>query len=99
MPFDPALAWKNGDTIPRRYLRQTDGSRGDVVQPKAARWRNGFWDVTLVRDMDTGNPLDDKIFKDGGNYDLAFQTFLGLYVLAAIAIGFVSNNMPAKSSH
>jgi hypothetical protein len=31
--------------------------------------------VTLVRDMDTGNPLDDKIFRDGGSYDLAFAVF------------------------
>tara|TARA_R110002096_G_scaffold22170_1_gene71456 strand:- start:12728 stop:14122 length:1395 start_codon:yes stop_codon:yes gene_type:complete len=75
IPFDPNYAWENGDTIPRRYLRPTDGSRGDVVQPKKARWRNGFWDVTLERDMDTGNPLDDKIFRDGGNYDLAFSVF------------------------
>jgi ethylbenzene dehydrogenase len=73
--FDPSLDWQNGDTIPRRYLRPTDGSRGDVTQPAAARWRNGFWDVTLVRDMDTGNPDDDKIFRDGGNYDLAFAVF------------------------
>jgi Ethylbenzene dehydrogenase len=73
--FDPSLDWQNGDTIPRRYLRPTDGSRGDVAQPAAARWRNGFWDVTLVRDMDTGNPDDDKIFRDGGNYDLAFAVF------------------------
>jgi len=75
LPFDPNLDWQNGDTIPRRFLRPTDGSRGDVTQPSAARWRNGFWDVTLVRDMDTGNPEDDKIFRDGGNYDLAFAVF------------------------
>lgn len=75
VPFDPNYAWKNGDTIPRRYLRPETGSRGDVVQPAAARWRNGFWDVTLRRKMDTGNPLDDKIFRDGGSYDLAFAVF------------------------
>ena len=75
VPFDPTIAWKNGDTIPRRFLRPESGSRGDVVQPKTARWRNGFWDVTLVRKMDTGNTLDDKIFRDGGNYDLAFAVF------------------------
>lgn len=75
VPFDPNFAWKNGDTLPRRYLRPESGSRGDVAMPAAARWRNGFWDVTLVRDMDTGNPLDDKIFRDGGSYDLAFAVF------------------------
>ena len=75
VPFDPTYAWQNGDTIPRRFLQPETGSRGDVVQPTVARWRNGFWDVTLQRDMDTGNPLDDKIFRDGGNYDLAFAVF------------------------
>lgn len=75
VPFDPDYAWKNGDAIPRRFLRETTGSRGDVVMPQSARWRNGFWDVTLVRDMDTGNPADDKIFRDGGSYDLAFAVF------------------------
>ena len=43
--------------------------------PSAARWRNGFWGVTLVRAMDTRDPLEDKIFRDGGNYDLAFSAF------------------------
>ena len=75
VPFDPTYEWQNGDTIPRRFLRPETGSRADVVQPSAARWRNGFWDVTLQRAMDTGNPLDDKIFQDGGSYDLAFAVF------------------------
>ncbi len=75
VPYDPTIAWKNGDTIPRRMLRTEEGSRGDVVQPGPARWKDGFWDVTLVRDMDTGNTLDDKIFRDGGSYDLAFAVF------------------------
>jgi hypothetical protein len=75
VPFDPNLPWKNGDTIPRRMLRAESGSRADLVQPSVARWENGFWDVTLVRKMDTGNPLDDKIFRDGGSYDLAFAVF------------------------
>ncbi len=75
VPFDPNFAWKNGDTIPRRFLRAETGSRADVVQPAAAKWRNGFWDVTLRRKMDTGNPLDDKIFRSGGSYDVAFAVF------------------------
>lgn len=75
VPFDPNLQWKNGDTLPRRVLRAESGSRADVVQPAAARWVDGYWDVTLVRKMDTGNPLDDKIFRDGGSYDLAFAVF------------------------
>ena len=75
VPFDPNYAWQNGDTIPRRYLRPETGSRGDVAVPVEARWRNGYWDVTLQRKMDTGNPLDDKIFRDGGSYDVAFAVF------------------------
>lgn len=75
VPFDPDFEWKNGDTIPRRMLRSEQGSRGDVVLPSSARWENGYWDVTLVRQLDTGNPLDDKIFNDGGLYDLAFAVF------------------------
>lgn len=73
--FDPGLAWKDGDTLPRRVLRAETGSRADVVQPAVARWEDGYWDVTLVRKMDTGNPLDDKIFRNGGSYDLAFAVF------------------------
>lgn len=74
-PFDPNYAWKNGDTIPGWVLRAASGSRADIVEPAAARWADGYWDVTLVRKMDTGNPLDDKIFRDGGSYDLAFAVF------------------------
>ncbi len=73
--FDPNIEWKNGDTIPRRMLRAEEGSRGDVVQPSASRWQDGYWDVTLVRKLDTGNVLDDKIFRDKGSYDLAFAVF------------------------
>jgi len=73
--FDPDAGWKNGDTLPRRVLRAETGSRGDVVVAGEARWKDGFWDVTLVRDMDTGNPADDKIFKDRGSYDVAFAVF------------------------
>lgn len=75
VPFDPARAWKNGDTIPRRVLRTASGSRGDVVEPGPAVWKDGFWDVTLARKMDTGNRLDDKTFRDKGTYDLAFAVF------------------------
>lgn len=75
VPFDPAYSWKNGDTLPGRYLQPESGSRGDVVTPTAASWKDGFWDVTLARKMDTGNPTDDKIFRDGGSYDVAFAVF------------------------
>jgi hypothetical protein len=38
------------------------GSRADIAVSGEGRWADGYWDVTLSRAMDTGNPLDDKIF-------------------------------------
>ncbi len=72
VPFDPALAWRDGDTIPRRILRTSQGSRADIAVSGRARWTDGFWEVTLSRRMDTGNPRDDKIFVERGLYQLAF---------------------------
>lgn len=75
VPFDPNAGWKEGDTLPAQVLRAAGGSRGDIVMPQAARWSDGYWDVTLQRAMDTGDPLEDKIFREGGSYDLAFAVF------------------------
>ena len=72
IPFDTSLEWKEGDTIPRRVLRAGEGSRADISVAGKARWKDGFWDVTLVRKMDTGNPLEDKAMVDKGIYDVAF---------------------------
>ncbi|HSH47029.1 MAG TPA: ethylbenzene dehydrogenase-related protein [Halomonas sp.] len=69
VPFDENHAWKEDDTLPRRFLRDPDGSRGDIAATK--HWDNGYWTVTMSRAMDTGNPLDDKAFHDGGSYDIA----------------------------
>ena len=71
-PFDASHAWKDGDTIPRRLLRPGDGSHGDIKVAGKARWQDGYWDVTLTRAMDTGNPADDKILVDKRIYYLAF---------------------------
>lgn len=74
VPFDPAFAWKDGDTIPRRLLLRArgDGSHADIKVAGNGRWKDGFWEVTLTRAMDTGNPMDDKIFADKRVYNLAF---------------------------
>jgi hypothetical protein len=72
IPFDASYAWKDGDTIPRRLLRPGDGSHGDIKVAGKARWQDGYWDVTLTRAMDTGNPADDKILVDRRIYYLAF---------------------------
>jgi len=37
------------------------------------RWADGYWDVTLVRALDTGHPLEDKILRDQGVYSVAFS--------------------------
>ena len=71
VPFDPGLGWKDGDTIPRRVLRTGEGSRADISVAGKARWKDGFWDVTLMRAMDTGNPLEDKVMVDKGIYTVA----------------------------
>ncbi len=47
--------------------------------------------------MVSGIPFAGWIFDKTGNYDLAFQIFLGLYALAAIAISFVSNPRTSKA--
>lgn len=71
--YDPAYKWKEGDVLPRRVLRGGDGSHADIsVTQKGGRWKDGYWDVTLERAMDTGNPEDDKIFRHHHSYTLAF---------------------------
>jgi hypothetical protein len=72
VPFDAAHAWQDGDTIPRRLLRRGDGSHADITVLGRGVWKDGFWDVTLTRAMDTGHPLDDKILVDKRVYNLAF---------------------------
>lgn len=72
VPFDEGYAWKEGDTIPRRLLRKTEGSRGSIKVDGKARWKDGYWNLTLRRAMDTGSPADDKIFVDRRVYNVAF---------------------------
>lgn len=71
-PFDPKRPWQEGDVIPQRTLRTPDGSHGDIRVHGAARWKDGYWEVTLARKMDTGHPLDDKMFMDSRVYTVAF---------------------------
>lgn len=92
--FDPNHAWAEGDTIPRRLLRAPDGSRGDIGVAGRARWEGGTWDVTLRRRMDTGNPQDDKIIRDGGVYQAGFAIHREAaggrwhYVSLPVSVGF-----------
>ncbi|MBZ0149295.1 MAG: hypothetical protein K8F62_17390 [Pseudorhodoplanes sp.] len=73
VPFDATYAWKEGDTIPRRFLQRGDGSHADITVFGKARWQDGYWDVTLKRAMDTGKPADDKIMIDKRVYNVAFS--------------------------
>ncbi|HSE77172.1 MAG TPA: ethylbenzene dehydrogenase-related protein [Alphaproteobacteria bacterium] len=78
-PFDASYAWKEGDTIPRRLLQKGSGSHADISVLGKARWQDGFWDVTLKRAMDTGNPADDKIMADKQVYNVAFAVHRNSY--------------------
>jgi hypothetical protein len=68
-PFDPSHAWNEGDTIPRRLLRVPDGSRADILGKGV--WREGKWQVEMIRLLDTGN-RDDKALRDRRRYTIAF---------------------------
>ncbi len=70
VPFDPDHDWQEGDAIPRRLLREPDGSRGVIFAQGLAT--NGEWNVELRRALDTGYPLDDKALSHLGLYDVAF---------------------------
>lgn len=71
VPFDPGLAWREGDVLPGEVLREPTGSRADIRVQGHGRWSQGYWDVTLVRALDTGHPLDDKILRDQRIYSVA----------------------------
>ncbi|MCZ6625968.1 MAG: ethylbenzene dehydrogenase-related protein [Deltaproteobacteria bacterium] len=68
-PFDPNHSWKEGDTLPRRYLRQPEGSRGDITGKGV--WKDGSWHVDMRRLLNTGND-DDKQLQDERRYTIAF---------------------------
>jgi len=79
VPFDPAYAWKEGDVIPQRLLQKPTGSHGDIKVQGKAVWKDGYWDLTLRRAMDTGNPTDDKILVDKRVYNVAFAVHNNAY--------------------
>ena len=72
VPFDPSLAWKDGDTIPRRILRAGSGSASDVAVYGASTWHDGFREVILTRALNTNHPDEDKALVDKGTYTVAF---------------------------
>ncbi len=70
--FDSSRTWRDGDAIPRRYIREPKGSRADITSK--SQWIDGWWTVELRRKMDTGHP-DDKPFREFRTYNLAFAFF------------------------
>lgn len=68
--FDPEHEWEEGDTIPRRLLREPSGSRGAVTAD--GRHEDGAWHVRMTRTLDAPNPLDSKSLEDGGLYTVSF---------------------------
>jgi hypothetical protein len=70
--FYPDQDWQEGNAIPRRYLREPEGSRADITARSV--WTDGSWTVELRRKMDTGEP-DDKAFKEFRSYNLAFAFY------------------------
>jgi hypothetical protein len=73
LPFDPTREWREGDVLPGQVLRESAASRAEIRTLGRGRWADGAWDVTLVRDLDTGHPLEDKILRDQGVYSVAFS--------------------------
>lgn len=71
-----------GDTVPRRRLRQTAGSRGDITAagtaftPSAGDPLFGRWDSNIQRLLVTGN-ADDTDLMEGGVYNIAFAVHTG----------------------
>jgi hypothetical protein len=72
-PFDDDHEWQEGDVIPGKVLREPYGGRGTIRVHGEGRWAEGYWDVTLARRLDTGYPLEDKIFRDQGVYSIALS--------------------------
>ena len=73
VPYDPGHAWQEGDVLPGRLVREPAGSRASIRVVGQGRWADGAWDVTLARDLDTGFPLEDKILREQGVYDVAMS--------------------------
>ncbi len=69
-----AIEWSNiyspqeGDVIPVNLLRQPTGNRSSVQTD--SNWQNGKRTVVFRRSLDTGYPMEDKIFNAGEVYTI-----------------------------
>ena len=71
-------AWKKYRSVkavvPERVLRNSTGSRGDVLH--SATWKDGVWINEFRRALDTGHPNEDVQFTDlGKGYEFSIAVF------------------------
>ena len=71
VPFDPNAGWKPGDLIPDYVLSRKDAAGSAADNNALASWKDGEWQVTLVRPLNLAN-ADDKPLKEGGVYSVGF---------------------------
>ena len=82
-----------GDTVPRRRLRQTEDSRGDITAdgttfaPSATDPLFGRWNSNIQRALDTGND-DDTAMADGNVYNVAFAVHTGMVTVRDHYVSF-----------
>ncbi|MBN4058946.1 hypothetical protein JYU10_00585 [bacterium AH-315-J04] len=82
-----------GDTVPRRRLRQTEGSRGDITAAGTTFTASagdplfGRWDSNIQRALDTGND-DDTALADGQIYNIAFAVHTGMVTVRDHYVSF-----------
>jgi len=82
-----------GDTVPRRRLRQTVDSRGDITAdgtmftPSANDPLFGRWDSNIQRALNTANG-DDTALADGNVYNIAFAVHTGMVTVRDHYVSF-----------
>ena len=70
--YDPSVGFKEGDMLPGRLVSgKTEGSAGDNDYARGT-WKDGTYTLVFRRKLDTGHPMDDKILKVGGVYNVGF---------------------------
>ena len=82
-----------GDTVPRRRLRQPTESRGDIsatgttFTPSADDPLQGRWDSNIQRALNTGND-DDTALAEGRVYNIAFAAHTGMVTVRDHYVSF-----------
>ena len=72
--FDPDYNWQNGDAIPRRLLREPEGSQASIMS--AGKWENGRWTVELMRSLSVDTPTVSHPLVVGRTYNAAFAVHI-----------------------